>query len=192
MDKKHEKQYAVLGAKRKLDVNVLIEKLYLREQQEKVLEPLGLDEVFAYESLGKIYISLDYLTKQQRNELIKIYPPTATSFKQNEHEIDSPFKLIIQNPGRRASSLKVSWVSNDVDIRFYVQLVEIAFFIKNSNRTLNETESAEWSHLNRRELLATTVRTFVWDSSHVISWYGGDQTLTDPTMIDKVMKKLLF
>jgi hypothetical protein len=137
------------------------------------------------------------------NEILKTAPPikdtTEVPFAgKDKTVIESPFRLDIDNPTAHATPMiKLSYLSihGDVEIKFEPKF--IPEFCKPFQRNLTDNQYIHFPGYSLRELKRIRITAFDWCNpnkpiyNQIISWFGGNRTLTDLETIQEIIAKIM-
>lgn len=171
--------------------------------KQSILEIVGNDIKFYH---CKTFVSFEVKSIDEVKLLFDKFKPvnetsemkTATQTYQVNHFL----KMMINNPCQisRFSNfdLKLSYQSSDIEIHIKIPISLIneknilnTSFFKVSSRKIYDCEYHYFTGVSMKELREMKVRCYLFDTSKVIGYYGGDQGLLDEQLAEKIYQCLI-
>jgi hypothetical protein len=154
------------------------------------------------------FVSRVIITIKDKEEFKKaflLYPPTNKTTKigfagKDDIVVKSPFKLNINNPARpyegNSFSFHIDYDSDKYDMQIIVPIEMVKDFVERTQRGVTDSEHHYFTGVSMSELHNMRLMAYDFAFKHkltgkVISWYGGDKTLTDETGIQEIIDFLL-
>lgn len=178
------------------EIAELTAKHELKEYADTLFPALDKLTLLGVRSQKKIIIKAK--NKDEFKQVINTLIPTNTtttigSATSKEKELNSPFRLDIENPCAPNSysifKIEIKYTSNDIDVEIKLPIDEVNQFVVIGQRGVTDSEYHYFTGTSHAKLRKMQVRAYSFKSEQ-IGWYGGDKTLIDETEIENIISFL--
>lgn len=133
------------------------------------------------------------------NEIISKLPPTnpTTTIGYASKEptlLNTPFRIDLDNPCKTSEyskfKLKIDYISNDIHVDIELPIELIKEWVYATNRNITDCEYHYFTGSSMVELRKIKVRCYAFNTPSQISWFGGNKTLTEESVINEIISHL--
>lgn len=127
-------------------------------------------------------------------KIVELLPVTNTKSTVDpigrEYNLDSPYRLDIDNPCHKGSTFQITYTSNDKKIIIKMNILLISDFVEIGVRGVTDSEHVWYLGTSTAEINRIKLRIYKFKTSDQLNWYGGTKTTIDVKEISSIIKFL--
>jgi hypothetical protein len=141
------------------------------------------------------------VNKKEVAAVLKKLKPTeietivGTAGNDNYKIIESPFRIDINNPATSNNvstyEMQINYKSDEVNVRINIPIKLVKDYLDVSSRHITDSEGVHFIGTSHAEMRRMKILQYVFKSQRKMTWYGGNQTLLEESVIEDIIGSII-